>query len=199
METISIDELLELLNTNSCLPNTYDYQYYKGLTNRTILINDIIDDRLVENVMIPLLEMDNDGTGEPINIILNTRGGNIFTGMPLCDIIDNLKCPTTITVLTYAYSMGSIILLAGFNNPNVIKRCYKHSTALLHAGSTYLEGNSSSVKDTFNFNQKYEEKIKEYTLTHSNITEEEYNTMERYEWYMTSEDMLEKGLVDEIL
>ena len=119
--------------------------------------------------------------------------------MPLCDIIDNLKCPTTITVLTYAYSMGSVILLAGYNNPNVTKRCYKHSTALLHAGSTYLEGNSSSVKDTFNFHQKFEDKIKEYTLSHSKITEAEYNAMERYEWYMTSDDMLEKGLVDEVL
>lgn len=199
MEPINIDELLELLETNSCLPNPREYQYYKGLTNRTIIINDVIDENLVETVMIPLLNMDNDGTNEPINIILNTRGGSLFAGMPLCDIIDNLKCPTTITVLTYAYSMGSIILLAGFHNPNVTKKCYKHSTALLHAGSTYLEGNASSVKDTFNFNQRYEEKIKEYTLSHSKITEDEYNAMERYEWYMTSEDMLEKGLVDEII
>lgn len=199
METISLDELLEILGTSSCLPNAYDYQYYKGLTNRTILINDVIDDRLVESVMIPLLEMDNDGSGEPINIILNTRGGSLFAGMPLCDIIDNLKCPTTITVLTYAYSMGSVILMAGYNNPNVTKRCYKHSTALLHAGSTYLEGNSSAVKDTFNFHQKFENKIKEYTLSHSNITDAEYDSMERYEWYMTSDDMLEKGLIDVIL
>ena len=199
METIALDELLEMLGTSSCLPSAYDYQYYKGLTNRTILINNPIDEGLVETVMIPLLEMDNDGSGEPINIILNTRGGSLFAGMPLCDIIDNLKCPTTITVLTYAYSMGSVILLAGYNNPNVTKRCYKHSTALLHAGSTYLEGNSSSVKDTFNFHQKFEDKIKEYTLSHSKITEAEYNAMERYEWYMTSDDMLEKGLVDEVL
>lgn len=199
METISVEELLELLGTSSCLPNTYDYQYYKGLANRTILINDVIDERLVETVMVPLLEMDNDDSGEPIHIILNTRGGSIFNGMPLCDIIDNLKSPTTITVLTYAYSMGSVILMAGYNNPNVTKRCYKHSTALLHAGSTYLEGNSSSVKDTFNFHQKFENKIKEYTLSHSKITEDEYNTMERYEWYMTSEDMLDKGLVNEVL
>lgn len=199
METISLDELLEMLGTNSCLPNAYDYQYYKGLTNRTILINDVIDDRLVETVMMPLLEMDNDGSGEPINIILNTRGGSLFAGMPLCDIIDNLKCPTTITVLTYAYSMGSVILLAGYNNPNVTKKCYKHSTALLHAGSTYLEGNSSSVKDTFNFHQRFEDEIKKYTLSHSKITEKEYDAMERYEWYMTAEDMLEKGLVDVIL
>lgn len=149
--------------------------------------------------MLPLLEMDNDGTGEPINIVLNTLGGSLFDGATLCNIIDNLKTPTTITVFTYAYSMGSILLMAGYNNPNVKKRCYKHSTALLHAGSSYLEGDSMSVKDQFNFYQKFEDVIKEYTLSHSKITPEEYDKMERYEWYMTSDTMLEKGLVDEII
>lgn len=181
------------------LPDPCLYQYYKNLQNRRIIINDAIDATLVETVIIPLLEMDNDGTGKPIEIILCTVGGSLYDGSVLCNIIDNLKCPTTITVLTYAYSMGSIILMAGYNNPNVKKRCYEFSTALLHGGSVYLENNSSLAKDQFNFYQNFEKKIKEYTISHSKITEEEYEKMERYEWYMDSQTMLEKGLVDEIV
>ena len=192
---INLDELLA--NPTEMSPATY--QCYKNLKNRTIIINDQISADIVESVMIPLLEMDNDGTGKPITILLSTVGGSLFDGITLCDIIDNLKTPTTIKVMTYAYSMGGIILMSGYNNPNVKKVCYKHSTALLHAGSTYLEGNSSSVKDQFYFNQEFEEEIKNFTLTHSKISEDEYNRMERYEWYMNSKTMLEKGLVDEIL
>lgn len=196
-------EVLEIplseLGLDNPLPDPITYQYYKNLKNRKIIINDQIDAGIVETVMIQLLEMDNDGTGKPIEIILNTVGGSLFDGAALCNIIDNLKTPTTITVMTYAYSMGSIVLMAGYDNPNVKKRCYKFSTALLHAGSSYLEGNSSSVKDQFNFYQKFEEIIKNYTLSHSKITPEEYEKMERYEWYMTSDIMFEKGLVDEII
>lgn len=192
---INLDELLA--NPTELSPTTY--QYYKNLKNRTIIINDQITSDIVESVMIPLLEMDNDGTKKPITILLSTVGGSLFDGITLCDIIDNLETPTTIKVMTYAYSMGGIILMSGYKNPNVKKVCYKHSTALLHSGSTYLEGNSSSVKDQFHFNQEFEGKIKDFTLTHSKITEDEYNKMERYEWYMTSDTMLEKGLVDEIL
>lgn len=195
---IDLNELLEALSKGA-LPKYDEYQYYKNLKDRKIIINNAIDAMLVEQVMLPLLEMDNDGTNKPIEIVLCSVGGSLFDGMVLCDIIDKLKCPTTITVYTYAYSMGSIILMTGFNNPNVTKRCYKHSTALLHAGSSYLEGNSSSVKDQFNFYQKFEELVKEYTLSHSKISEEEYNKMERYEWYMTADTMLEKGLVDEVI
>lgn len=191
-------DLNELLSAPTEL-SPITYQYYKGLKNRTIIINDQIGADVVENVMLPLINMDNDGSGKPITIYLSTVGGSLFDGMPLCDIIDGLKTPTTIIVPTYAYSLGGLILMAGYKNPNVKKICYKHSTALLHAGSTYLEGNSSSVKDTFHFHEKYEEKIKSYTLTHSNITEDEYEKMERFEWYMDSDTMLAKGLVDEIL
>lgn len=196
-EFIELD--LNALLGNSGLPDPVMYQYYKNLGQRKIIINDTIGAEIVEMVILPLLEMDNDGSNKPIEIILCTCGGSLFDGMALCDVIDNLKSPTTITVITYAYSMGSIILMAGYNNPNVTKRCYKHSTALLHAGSTYLEGNATSVKDQFAFNQKFEEEVKKYTLSHSSITEEEYDKMERYEWYMTSDTMLEKGLVDEII
>nr|DAN67920.1 MAG TPA: Protease subunit of ATP-dependent Clp protease [Caudoviricetes sp.] len=196
-------DLLEVplaeLDLDKTLPSPVMYQYYKNLKDRKIIINEQIGSDIVENVMIPLLEMDNDGTGKPIEIILNTIGGSLFDGATLCNIIDNLKTPTTITVMTYAYSMGSIILMSGFSNPNVKKRCYKFSTALLHAGNDYLEGNSSSVKDQFNFYQKFDDLIKNFTLSHSTITPEEYDKMERYEWYMTSDVMLEKGLVDEII
>lgn len=191
-------DITEILGDNVELsPATY--QYYKNLQNRTIIINDFITENIVESALIPLIEMDNDGSNQPITILLSTKGGSVFDGITLCDVIDNLKCPTTIKVMTYAYSMGSIILMAGFNNPNVKKVCYKHSTALIHAGSTYLEGNSMSVKDQFQFNQKFDEKIKEYILSHSKITLEEYEKLERYEWYMTSDEMLSSGLVDEII
>lgn len=192
---ISLDELLA--NPTELSPITY--QYYKGLQNRTVIINEQITSDIVETAILPLIEMDNDGTGKPITIRLSTVGGSLFDGITLCDIIDHLKTKTTIIVQTYAYSMGGIILMAGYNNPNVKKVCYKHSTALLHAGSTYLEGNSTSVKDQFHFHERFEKKLKEFTLTHSKITEEEYDAMERYEYYMDSDTMLEKGLVDEIL
>ena len=163
------------------------------------MINTSIDASILETVILPLLQMDNDGTNEPIKIIISTPGGSVYDGIVLCDVIDNLKCPTEVVVITYAYSMGSLILMAGYNNPNVTKKCYKHSTALIHGGSLYFEGNASNVRDQFRFNEEFENKIKEYMLSHSKITEEEYEKFNKKEWYMTSEDMLKYGLVDEVI
>lgn len=193
---LDINELVAQLSETS---DPIYYQYFKNLNNRTIIINESITEAIVECAILPLLEMDNDGSGKEIRIILNTLGGQVYNGLILCDIISKLKTKTTITVLGYAYSMGSLIIMSAFNNPNVKVKCYSFTTGLIHGGSDYLQGTTSQIKDYYNFNQKYEEKIKDFILKNSRITEEEYEKMSRYEWYMTSEDMLKYGLVDEII
>ena len=200
MSTLGSIDLNELIQQLSDSADPVMYQYFKNLKNRTIVINEDISEASIETVVLPLLEMDNDGTSEKITIYLNTNGGDVFTGLLICDVIRKLKTKTEIILLSTALSMGALILMASFNNPKVTRKCYPFSIGLIHAGSISMGYTSAmQAKDYFNFNNKYEEKIKEYVLSHSKITEEEYDNMQRYEWYLTSQDLLDKGLIDEIL
>jgi ATP-dependent protease ClpP protease subunit len=47
--------------------------------------------------------------------------------------------------------------------------------------------------------EKIDARVKEYVLKNSNITEQLYKEQEMHQWYMTSDEMLKYGLVDEIL
>ena len=199
MSTLGSLDINELIQQLSSSADPVMYQYFKNLKNRTIVINEDISEASIETVVLPLLEMDNDGSGKLIKILLNTNGGDVGIGLLICDIIENLKTPTEIVLLANGYSMGSLILMSGYNNPNVTRKCYRFSTALIHSGSTYVGGTSTQVKDFHNFQEKYEKMIKEFIITHSKITEKEYEGMYRFEWYLTSQDMLDKGLIDEII
>lgn len=181
------------------LPEPYVYEYYDNLNNRTIVINEDVNNSLIDNVILPLLKMDNDGTGKEITIYLNTLGGEVYVGFALCSVIEKLKTPTKIIALGHAFSMGALILCAGINNPNVRRYCYEFTVGLVHGGSDYIQGTSSQVKDYYKFSEKYENKVKQFILTHSKIDENKYEQMSRYEWYMTAEDMVEHGLIDEII
>lgn len=189
------DTFLEIQLPNS--PDPILYHYYKGLSNRTFYINCEIDSDLVDMVSVPLLMADT--TGEPITIYLNTPGGSVFDGFNLADIISNLKSPTTIIVLGYAYSMGMYLLMAGSNKPNITRKCYPFSTGLMHGGSSLVQGTSSQVRDYHEFAERFDKKVENFVLANSNFTKEEYDKIERYELYLTAEEMLEKGLVDEII
>ena len=195
-------ELAEKLDAEQVILEETDIinnQYDNLLKNRIILINDTISDLTIDKVVMPLLQMDNDGTGKKITIYINTNGGSVYDGLCLCNIIEDLKTETEIIVLGYAYSMGSIILMSGKNNPNVKRKCYPFSTALIHGGSAYVGGTASQVKDYFKFNEKFEKRIADFIVSHTNLTEDDYAAIERYEAYMDSDEMLEKGLVDEII
>jgi ATP-dependent Clp protease protease subunit len=196
LATLNIDELVNQMQETS---NPVMLAYFKGLKNRTIIINEAISEATIECVVLPLLEFDNDGSGKEINIYLSTPGGATYNGLTVCSIIDRLKTPTKIICFSYAMSMGALILMAGYNNPNVTKICLPFTVGLIHGGSQLFEGTLSQARDYWSFNEKYEEKIKEYVLSHSRITNEEYEKMSRNEWYMTSEDMLKYGLVSEII
>ena len=183
---------------NSALPAPELYQYYKNLKNRTIIVNDEINQSIMEWAVLPFYEMDNDGTGTPITILLNTVGGSLYDGMTLVDAIESAHTPTKIRIVGMAASMGLYIAMAGKNNPNVTTVCTPFSVGLMHGGSLALSDSSYAVKDQFDFLQHYEDKLKDYILSHCKIDEDMYNKVERREFWMDADDMLKYGIVDAI-
>lgn len=175
-----------------------DLRYLEGIKKRRIYLTEEITPYTTEEITIALLDMDKD-SNEPIEIIVNTPGGAVYDGFALVNVIERLKSPVTMTVIGYAYSMGAYILMAGSGKDNITRRAYPFSTGLIHSGSQLVEGTGSQVKDLMNFMEHYEQKIKSFVLEKTNINEEEYIKAERYEWYMTAEDMLKYGLIDEII
>lgn len=177
------------------------FQYYKSrFDNRTLIFNQDVDDEIVERIIIPLKEMENDGTGKSITLIVNTSGGEIYNGMALCRAIESIeKCDLTIQILGMSASMGAYIAMAGFGNPHVHTVCSPYSVFLLHSGYIGLDGTSNAVRDTIRFQEQYEDILTEFVLTHSRIPKEEYEAKFRHEWWMTANDALKYGIVDEIV
>lgn len=176
------------------------YQYFNNLLNRrTIILNSEIDESILETVVLPLKQFETDEINDPITLILNTPGGSVADGLMLCNIIDNFKKPLNIIVPSYSCSMGTIILCSGNKNPLVSKKAYPFSFALFHSGQTYVGGESTSVDDVIDFNRSVDNKIREYVINNTNITEELYTAHHRKQWYISAEEMLEYGLIDEII
>ena len=68
-----------------------------------------------------------------------------------------------------------------------------------HAGYSAVEGESLSVEDQIAFNKKTDNTIRDYVVENTKITAEEYKANERRQWYLSAQEMKEKGLVDIII
>ena len=113
---------------------------------------------------------------KPILLYITSNGGEVDSGFELIDIIRNSKTPVYTINLGYQYSMGFLIGLAGHKR-------FAMPTAkfLMHDGSNFLYGSGTKVQDQMKFQAKIEKRIKEYVLSRSNVTSEEYDSKLRVE------------------
>lgn len=177
------------------------YQYYNQLFNhRTIILNDDIAEHIVEYVYLPLKTFEEDDSMEPVTLILNSSGGSVSDGFFLAHYLSHYSKPLNIQVLGYACSMATVLLAAGGKNENIIRSCYPCSYVLIHDGYVALAAaESKTAADIMSFNNSIDEQIREFILTNTNLTAEEYDTHARHQWFLFASEMKEKNLIDKII
>lgn len=190
---------LELISKYDVSPETYQY-YHQLFDNRTIVFNQEVEENLVEYAYLPLRDFENDDSSKPVTLILNSPGGSVPDGFFFAHYLANYKKPLNIIVTGYAASMAAVILAAGGKNTNITRYCYPSSYALLHDGYVALApSESKTAADIMAYNDKVDEQIRNFIISNTNISAEEYDEHARHQWFLNAEEMYEKGLVDIIL
>ena len=195
---MGLDELFNNMQMYEFDP--YVYQYFNQLLNhRTIIFNCEVSNDLVERVFIPLREFEQDDSMEPVTLIINSAGGSVSDGFFLAQYISQYSKPLNIIVPGYACSMAAVILAGGGKNENIIRSCFPCSYALIHDGYVALAAaETKTANDIMAFNDKVDNQIKQFFIDNTNITEEQYDSHTRHQWFLDSKEMLEAGLIDRI-
>lgn len=177
------------------------YQYFNQLFNhRTIIFNADVQEDIVEKVYIPLKNFEEDDSTEPVTLILNSSGGSVADGLFLAYYLKNYSKPLNILVPGYACSMATVLLAAGGKNENIIRSCFPCSYSLVHDGYVALSAaEAKTANDIMNFNNKIDDKIRQFFIDNTNITQEEYDIHARHQWFLFADEMQEKNLIDKII
>ena len=195
---MDLDELFNTMQTYSFDPTVY--QYFNQLINhRTVLFNCDVQEDIIEKVFLPLRDFEQDDSQEPVTLIINSSGGSTSNGFFLAYYIAQYSKPLNIIVPGYACSMAAIILASGGKNENVIRSCFPCSYALIHDGYVALSvQEAKTANDIMAFNDNVDKQIRQFFIDNTHITEEEYDAHTRHQWFLTSQEMLEAGLIDRI-
>ena len=193
-------DFLEVVRDYSDL-DIVTYEYFNQFFNhRTILFNQEVDENIVEAIYLPLKEFEEDDIQTPVTLILNSPGGSVSDGFFLAHYLTHYKKKLNIIVLGYAASMAAVILAGGGKNPNITRKCYPSSYALIHDGYIALSpSESKTAADIMAFNDRVDEDIRQFILKNTNIKQEQYDAQARHQWFLSSNEMLEYGLIDEII
>lgn len=174
--------------------------YLKDLKQRKFIINDSISQFSVADTVRHILQINREDFGiapeerKPILLYLISVGGSVDDGFELIDVIQASKTPVYTINLGYWYSMGFLIGIAGKK-----RFAMKNSKFLQHDGFSGAYDSAAKMQDKLAFDKITEERIRDYVISVSNITGEEYDSKYRVEWYMYAEEAKEKGFIDYII
>jgi len=178
----------------------YDEIIKTNFQDRKIVFNNEVNTSIIEDVCLYILKWNKEDKDIPVEkrkkifLFINSGGGDVFTGLLLCDVIVASKTPIATVCLAYGYSMGGIIFMSAKE-----RIMFKSSSLLIHDGSTSLSGSSGKVKDLQAFYGRVDERIKEVIVSNSNISSEEYDKNIDREMYLLADECKEKGLCDKII
>jgi len=174
--------------------------YLQDLKQRKLFLNADIDQFSVADIVKHIMQINKEDKGRephermPILLYVTSNGGEVDSGFELIDVIMNSKTPVYTINLGYQYSMGFLIGLSGHK-----RFATRNAKFLMHDGSNFVYNSGAKAQDQMEFNRKVESRIKQYVLSRSKVSEEEYDSKLRVEWYLFADEAKEKGFVDYII
>lgn len=174
--------------------------YLNDLKQRKLFLNSDIEQFSVADIVKHIMQYNKEDKNidpkdrQPILLYITSNGGEVDSGFELIDIIQISKTPVYTINLGYQYSMSFLIGLAGHK-----RFATKNAKFLMHDGSNFVHNSGAKAQDQMEFQKKVEERVKQYILSKSKLTNEEYNSKLRVEWYLFADEAKEKGFVDYII
>ena len=181
------------------LPPPELVEFYRRLSDREIVWNDIITDCMIdvplyiinwnkEDANVPIEER------KPIKIFINTNGGDLSVTMLTASVIALSKTPVITIGMGRAYSGGALLLMSGHK-----RLIFDSTSVLIHDGSSGAIGDTGKVLDSLEFTKDSEDRVIQFILSHTRITSELMKENYRRDWYMFSEDAIYYGVADKII
>lgn len=196
-------ELLEIPligeTKESQLPSPEEYTYWKDRKNRTFYIDYEIDESysLVElsKIIIQMnIEEKDIENPEPIRLFIHSYGGDIEQSLFFCDLVKASRIPIITIGMGVAMSAGFLIFLSGKK-----RFAFSHTSMLVHSGSAAFQGTAEQIEEAQKNYKKQIEQMKSYILENTNIDEKTFNKNRNKDWYLSSDELLKYGVIDEII
>ncbi len=166
------------------------------LENRIVfLIGEISYQRAAEVIM-KMLYLDNLKRGSEISLYINSPGGNVDDTMAIYDTMRFVGSPIATYCIGRAQSGGAVILSAGEKGK---RHALEHAKVMLHQPWGGITGQASDIKIQAEEIIKSKAMINEIIAKNSGQPVEKVAAETERDRYMSAQEALEYGLIDEVL
>lgn len=169
--------------------------YSRLLKDRIIILTGEIDDNVANIVVAQLLYLDSINNND-ISLYINSPGGSITAGMAIYDTMNFIKSDVSTICLGMAASMGAFLLSSGTKGK---RYCLPNSEVMIHQPLGGASGQATEIKIAAEHILKIKEKLNKILASNTNKDIKTIEIDTERDNYLSSEEALQYGLIDQIL
>ena len=188
-----------------------DYANMNGLDDKTQILFKQLEwgINLTSNTMYLTYEIDTDqlyavttrfdnfiqyNKDKDINLVISSYGGDVYAMLGTIDYFNSLPVKVNTHCLGACMSAAAVILACGTGN----RTMSKNSTVMVHEGSAFEAGKTSDVLKGADHLKKLQTNINRILGEVTSKDQEFWEEVSKQDTYLTADECLEYGIVDEI-
>ena len=158
-----------------------------------IMLGSLFD--FISKVRIILKNRPEENANDPINLLINSNGGDVYEALGIIDYIESLSVPVNIIARGRAMSAAAMILACGTGK----RIASKLTTIMLHEASAEIFGKSADIKANADHIDGLENDFYTMMSDKTGQTEDFWRKSCRKDFYISAARAKELGVIDEVI
>lgn len=166
------------------------------LKERIIILGGPINDHVANVTIAQLLYLEREAADKDISFYLNSPGGVISSGLAVYDTMQLIKPDVATICLGMTASMATVLLCAGAKGK---RYALPNSTVHMHQPMGGAQGQAADIEIAAREILRLQDIIRNILSKHTGQTYEKVAQDTDRDYYLTADQALEYGLIDELL
>ena len=166
------------------------------LRHRILFLYENVTDHAANRLVAQLLLLDAEDQQRPIDLYINCRGGSVSDGLAIIDTMRCIVAPVSTICVGQASSMGAVLLAAGRKG---MRKATPTAEVMIHQVRGAVEGVTSDVQIRAEHMARRQEELVNLLASWTGQTADTIRTDLERDCYLTAQQALDYGIIDEIL
>ena len=174
---------------------SYDI-FSRLLKDRIVFLGGEVNDDSANLVVAQMLFLEMEDPDADIMLYINSPGGSVTAGMAIYDTIRYLRCEVSTLCIGMAASMGAFLLAAGAKGK---RKALPNAEIMIHQPSGGAQGQATDIAIHAEQILRVKRKMNEILSNNTGKPLEQLEKDVERDHFMTAEEALSYGLIDEII
>jgi len=166
------------------------------LKNRIVFLGTPIDDQVANLIVAQLLFLNQEDRDAPINMYINSPGGQVYAGMAIYDTMNMIPNPISTVAVGMTASFGTVLLTAGTSGQRF---ALPNSTIHLHQPLGGAQGQVTDIEIQAKEFIRLRQNLNEILALHTGQDIEVIEKDTERDFWMDAQSAVKYGLVDKVL